>query len=71
LAQIAYTVGISYKTAANNCSRIKAKLRAATTADLIRIAIRSGLSDRDTGLLSSVAEEVGRPSEPGPQPAAC
>ena len=40
LSQIADTVGIGYKTAANNCSRIKAKLGAASTADLIRIALR-------------------------------
>jgi two-component system invasion response regulator UvrY len=50
LPQIADTLGIGYKTAANNCSRIKAKLGAASTADLIRIAIRSGLVDGDTGL---------------------
>lgn len=50
LSQIAATIGISQKTAANNCSRIKAKLGAVTTADLIRIALRSGLTDRDTDL---------------------
>jgi DNA-binding NarL/FixJ family response regulator len=50
LPQIADTVGVSYKTAANSCSQIKAKLGASTTADLIRIAIRSGLSDRDADL---------------------
>jgi DNA-binding NarL/FixJ family response regulator len=43
LPQIADTVGISYKTAANNCSQIKAKVGAATTADLVRLAIQSGL----------------------------
>jgi two-component system, NarL family, invasion response regulator UvrY len=43
LSQIADTLGIGYKTAANTCSRIKARLGAASTADLIRIAIRSGL----------------------------
>jgi two-component system, NarL family, invasion response regulator UvrY len=47
LAQIADALGIGYKTAANNCSHIKAKLRAASTADLIRIAILHGLADRD------------------------
>jgi DNA-binding CsgD family transcriptional regulator len=47
LAQIAGALGISYKTAANNCSQIKAKLRAGSTADLIRIAIQHGLNDRD------------------------
>lgn len=43
LPQIADLLGISYKTAANNCTQIKAKLGTATTADLIRIAIQSGL----------------------------
>jgi DNA-binding NarL/FixJ family response regulator len=47
LAQIADTLGVSYKTAANNCSQIKAKLQAGSTADLIRIAIQHGLADRD------------------------
>jgi two-component system, NarL family, invasion response regulator UvrY len=51
LAQIADALGIGYKTAANNCSQIKTKLRAATTADLIRIAIQNGLAERDTRLL--------------------
>jgi DNA-binding NarL/FixJ family response regulator len=43
LSQIADNLGIGYKTAANNCSRIKARLGAGSTADLIRIAIRRGL----------------------------
>jgi two-component system, NarL family, invasion response regulator UvrY len=47
LAQIADVLGISYKTAANSCSQIKAKLHASTTADLIRLAIQHGLIDRD------------------------
>jgi two-component system, NarL family, invasion response regulator UvrY len=47
LPQIADTLGIGYKTAANNCTRIKAKLGAASTAELIRIAIRYGLVDRN------------------------
>lgn len=50
LPQIADIVGISYKTAANACSRLKAKLGAASTADLIRIAIRAQLTDRDAAL---------------------
>ena len=49
LPQIADTLGIAYKTAANSSSRIKTKLGASGTADLIRIAIRSGLVDRDAG----------------------
>jgi two-component system invasion response regulator UvrY len=55
LSEIAETVGISQKTAANSCSRIKAKLGAASTADLIRIALRSGLIDRDADLSSTAA----------------
>jgi len=50
LPRIADALGLSYKTAANSCTRIKAKLGAASTADLIRIAIRSGLVDRDAGV---------------------
>ena len=49
LVQIADALGIGYKTAANNCSQIKVKLRAASTADLIRIALQHGLADRDAG----------------------
>lgn len=50
LPQIADTLGIGYKTAANSCTRVKAKLGATSTAQLIRIAIRRGLVDRDAGL---------------------
>jgi DNA-binding NarL/FixJ family response regulator len=46
LSQIAEAIGISYKTAANNCTQIKAKLGTASTADLIRLAIQSGLTGR-------------------------
>jgi DNA-binding NarL/FixJ family response regulator len=49
LSKIADTLGISYKTAANNCSRIKAKIGAATTAGCVRDALRFGLVDA-TGL---------------------
>jgi DNA-binding NarL/FixJ family response regulator len=42
LASIAAALGISYKTVANSCSVIKAKLGAERTADLIRIAIEMG-----------------------------
>ena len=49
LPQIADTLGIAYKTAANGSSRIKTKLGASGAADLIRIAIRSGLVDPDAG----------------------
>jgi len=59
LSQIADTVGIGYKTAANNCSRIKARLGAASTADLIRIAIRAGLVAPDADLSAALTD--GRP----------
>ena len=61
LPQIADTLGIGYKTAANNCTRIKAKLGAASTAELIRIAIRYGLVDRNAG--SAVIRIDGPPSQ--------
>ena len=60
LSQIADTVGIGYKTAANNCSRIKARLGAASTAELIRIAIRCGLVDRDARSLKQPSRELGQ-----------
>jgi two-component system, NarL family, invasion response regulator UvrY len=46
LQQIADAIGVSYKTAANSCGRIKTKLRVARTADLVRIAIQNGIADR-------------------------
>jgi two-component system, NarL family, invasion response regulator UvrY len=52
LSQIADTLDISYKTTANNCSRIKAKIGAATTADCIRAAFRWGLVDSDATALA-------------------
>jgi two-component system, NarL family, invasion response regulator UvrY len=61
LPQVADTLGIGYKTAANKCSRIKAKLGAASTADLIRFAIRSGLVDDDTGLSAVGVDSSPRP----------
>jgi DNA-binding NarL/FixJ family response regulator len=60
LAWIADTIGIGYKTVANSCTRIKAKLGAAGTADLIRIAIRSGLVEREAGALRTTPS--GRPA---------
>ena len=43
LAQIADALGISYKTVANTCSGIKAKLGVARTADLVRLSIEMGI----------------------------
>ena len=46
LQAIADTIGISYKTVANNCAQIKAKLGVLRTADLIRLAILHGISSK-------------------------
>jgi two-component system, NarL family, invasion response regulator UvrY len=46
LQQIADTIGVGYKTVANTCAQIKAKLGVARTADLVRIAIRNSLIQR-------------------------
>ncbi len=63
LPQIADTLGISYKTVANNCSQIKGKLGASSTADLIRIAIRSGVTDGDADLAAPGPEPPADPTE--------
>jgi DNA-binding NarL/FixJ family response regulator len=44
LAEIADALGASYKTIANNCTAIKSKLGVARTADLVRLAIETGVS---------------------------
>lgn len=44
LAEIADELGASYKTIANTCTQIKAKLGVARTADLIRLSIEMGVS---------------------------
>ena len=44
MTEIAGALGLSYKTVANTCSQIKAKLGVARTADLIRVAIEMGVA---------------------------
>jgi DNA-binding NarL/FixJ family response regulator len=44
LSMIADALGVSYKTVANTCSQIKAKLGVARTSDLVRLAINRGVS---------------------------
>ncbi|HJS87171.1 MAG TPA: response regulator transcription factor [Acetobacteraceae bacterium] len=44
MTDIAGALSLSYKTVANACSQIKAKLGVARTADLIRVAIEMGLA---------------------------
>ena len=44
LAEIADAVGVGYKTVANNCGQIKSKLGVSRTADLVRLAIETGVS---------------------------
>ena len=43
LTEIAEAIGVSYKTVANQCSQLKAKLATPRMADLIRMAIAYGL----------------------------
>ena len=43
LSDIAEALGVSYKTIANTCSQIKAKLGVARTADLVRLSIDRGV----------------------------
>jgi DNA-binding CsgD family transcriptional regulator len=49
LVEIAETLGISYKTVANHCRQLRAKLATPRMADLIRVAIAAGLSRPDAG----------------------
>ena len=58
LPQIAESIGISYKTVANTCGMIKTKLGVARTAELIRIAIESGIAG---GIVPPVSEPEPRP----------
>jgi DNA-binding NarL/FixJ family response regulator len=44
LSEIAEAVGVSYKTVANTISLLKARLGVATTAELVRMAIKTGIS---------------------------
>ena len=46
LAEIATALGLGYKTVANNCAAMKAKLGVARTADLIRIAIENAVASQ-------------------------
>jgi two-component system invasion response regulator UvrY len=44
LAGIAAAVGVGYKTVANACTQIKSKLGVSRTADLVRLAIETGVT---------------------------
>jgi DNA-binding NarL/FixJ family response regulator len=44
LDEIAAAIGINYKTVANICTQIKAKLGVARTADLVRLSIEMGIA---------------------------
>lgn len=43
LSEIADALGLGYKTIANSCTQIKAKLGVPRTADLVRLGIQAGL----------------------------
>ena len=44
LAEIAEAIGVGYKTVANTLTQMKAKLGVARTADLVRMAVETGVS---------------------------
>lgn len=44
LSNIAAALGVSYKSVANTCARIKAKLGVTRIADLVRLAIQTGMA---------------------------
>jgi DNA-binding NarL/FixJ family response regulator len=46
VAEIAHLLKVSYKTVANNCTLLKAKLGARSRADLIRMAVESRAAQR-------------------------
>jgi two-component system, NarL family, invasion response regulator UvrY len=58
LTEIAGALGIGYKTVANHCSQLKAKLATPRMADLIRLAISSGLSAADAALTEPFPAET-------------
>jgi two-component system, NarL family, invasion response regulator UvrY len=58
LTEIAAAIGVSYKTVANHCSRLKARLATPRMADLIRLAISCGLSFRDAPLAVAPIEKA-------------
>jgi two-component system, NarL family, invasion response regulator UvrY len=57
LTEIAAAIGVSYKTVANHCSRLKARLATPRMADLIRLAISYGLSFGDAPFAVSPVEK--------------
>ncbi len=60
LTEIAYAIGVSYKTVANHCTQLKAKLAARRTADLIHIAISYGLGRSDAPQAEPLPANEGR-----------
>jgi hypothetical protein len=70
LSQITDTIGISYKTAANNCTQIKTKPGATTAVDLIRIALQIDLINHDLVLrrIQMVQSHLDRHARPRAAP---
>jgi DNA-binding NarL/FixJ family response regulator len=59
LTEIAEAIGVSYKTVANQCSLLKAKLATPRTADLIRVAISHGFSPSEPSVAAPLRESDG------------
>lgn len=57
LTEIAEAIGVSYKTVANQCTQLKAKLAAPRMADLIRVAISHGFGRGDPQLAATVTPQ--------------
>lgn len=62
LSEIARSIGVSYKTAANQCTQLKAKLGTPRMADLIRFAISCGLGRDDARIARDLPAVTGRGS---------
>jgi two-component system, NarL family, invasion response regulator UvrY len=60
LTEIARSLAISYKTAANLCSQLKSKLAISRTADLVRLAITCRLGRADGRLSASLSPSSAR-----------
>jgi len=55
LTEIAEAIGVSYKTVANQCTQLKAKLATPRMADLIRVAISYGFGRGEPQLAAPLA----------------
>jgi len=62
LTEIAEAIGVSYKTVANHCTQLKAKLATPRMADLIRVAISCGLGRGELQLAAGTKPQIEGPA---------